>query len=323
MELTSKLETWRFARPFKIAFKTRTQLNLVSVALRDGEHIGRGEGIGVSYRGETAQSVLEDIERVRPQIEAGVDRDALESLLPAGGARNALDCALWDLECKRERRSIFELTETSANAVQSVYTISVDTPEIMAEQARTGPSTHLKIKLDAEIPVERVQAIREARPDAVLIVDANQSWTIDLVKRVAEPLAELGVAMIEQPLRAGEDKALDNYTAPVPIGADESVQTVDDLEGLASGYSVINIKLDKTGGLTGAFALADAARARGYELMVGCMAGTSLSMAPAFVIAQRCRFVDIDGPLLLADDRLPGMSYDQGKVTAQSPNLWG
>lgn len=323
MQLTAKLETWRFERPFKIAFRTRTELGLVAVTLRDGDYVGRGEGIGVSYRGETARSVRDEIERVRPHIESGIDHDQLQGLLPAGGARNAIDCALWDLACKRAGCSIFELTGIQDAPVQSVYTISVDTPETMAEQARTGPSTHLKVKLDAQTPVERVRAIRQVRPDAVLIVDANQSWTIDLLGSIAQSLADLGVAMIEQPLAAGADEALNDYHGPVPIGADESVQTVDDLPGLANGYSVINIKLDKTGGLSGALALADAARSLGYQLMVGCMAGTSLSMAPAFLIAQMCRFVDIDGPLLLAEDREPGMTYDQGFVSAPPPALWG
>ncbi len=323
MKLEIIAESWAYARPFKIAYVTRTELPLVHVRLTEGGVTGQGEGIGVSYLGETQDSILADLERVRADVEAGIDREGLQELLPAGGARNALDCALWDMACKQAGKTVFELTGLTSNPVQSVYTISVDDPAIMAEQARTGPSSHLKIKLDSNTPVERVAAVRAARPDAVLIVDANQSWTLNILADAAPRLAALGVAMIEQPLPAGQDSALNGYHGPLPIGADESCQTVADLEGLASGYSVVNVKLDKTGGLTGALQLAREANARGYDLMVGCMAGTSLSMAPAFVIAQMCRFVDIDGPLLLAEDRTPGLTYDNGCVSAPDPRLWG
>lgn len=323
MKLTITPETVAYKKPFKIAYAVRTELPIVHIALSDGTHTGVGEGIGVSYLGENQASVLKDLEGVRAAVDAGIDREALQTLLPAGGARNGLDCALWDLECKRSGKTIWDLTEIVPQPVQSVYTVSVDEPEVMAAEAATGPSTHLKIKLDATTPVERVAALRAARPDATLIIDANQSWTMDILHEVARELAKLGVEMIEQPLARGEDAALDGYVGPVPIGADESCQTVEELEGLASGYSVINIKLDKTGGLTGALALADAAKAKGYQLMVGCMAGTSLSMAPAFVVAQLCRFVDIDGPLLHATDRDHPMVYDKGRVSVPDTRLWG
>ncbi len=323
MKLTISPETWAYKKPFKIAYAVRTELPIVHVKLEDGVHSGQGEGIGVSYRGETQATILADLERARAAVEAGIDRDALQDLLPAGGARNALDCALWDLECKRSGKSIWELTGLAPKPVRTVYTVSVDDPEVMAAEAATGPSTALKIKLDATTPVERVAAVRAARPDASLIIDANQSWTMGILHAAAPELAKLGVEMIEQPLPAGGDEALNGYQGPVPIGADESCQTAEDLEGLASGYSVVNIKLDKTGGLTGALALAEAAKAKGYQLMVGCMAGTSLSMAPAFVVAQLCRFVDIDGPLLHASDRDHPLIYDNGQVAAPTPQLWG
>ncbi len=323
MKLTITPETVAYKKPFKIAYAVRTELPIVHIALSDGTHTGVGEGIGVSYLGENQASLLAELERVRAAVEAGIDRSALQDLLPAGGARNGLDCALWDLECKRSGKTIWELTGIAPQPVQSVYTVSVDDPEIMAAEAATGPSSHLKIKLDATTPVERVAAVRAARPDATLIIDANQSWTIDILHEVAPELAKLGVEMIEQPLPLGDDAPLDGYAGPVPIGADESCQTVADLAGLASGYSVINIKLDKTGGLTGALALAEAAKAKGYQLMVGCMAGTSLSMAPAFVVAQLCRFVDIDGPLLHATDREHPMVYDNGRVSVPNTALWG
>lgn len=323
MKLTITPETVAYKKPFKIAYAVRTELPIVHIALSDGTHTGVGEGIGVSYLGENQASVLTDLEGVRAAVEAGIDREALQTLLPAGGARNGLDCALWDLECKRSGKTIWDLTEIVPQPVQSVYTVSVDDPEVMAAEATTGPSTHLKIKLDATTPVERVAAVRAARPDATLIIDANQSWTMDILNEVAPELAKLGVEMIEQPLARGEDAPLEGYVGPVPIGADESCQTVEELEGLASGYSVINIKLDKTGGLTGALALAEAAKAKGYQLMVGCMAGTSLSMAPAFVVAQLCRFVDIDGPLLHATDRDHPMVYDKGSVSVPDTRLWG
>lgn len=323
MKLSITPETVAYKKPFKIAYAVRTELPIVHIALSDGVHTGVGEGIGVSYLGENQASVLKDLEGVRAAVEAGIERAVLQDLLPAGGARNGLDCALWDLECKRLSKTIWDLTGIAPQPVQSVYTVSVDDPEVMAAEAATGPSTHLKIKLDATTPVERVAAVRAARPDATLIIDANQSWTMEILHEVAPELAKLGVEMIEQPLARGEDAALDGYGGPVPIGADESCQTVEELEGLASGYSVINIKLDKTGGLTGALALADAAKAKGYQLMVGCMAGTSLSMAPAFVVAQLCRFVDIDGPLLHSTDREHPMVYDQGCVSVPDPRLWG
>lgn len=323
MKLEIAAENWAYARPFKIAYVTRTELPLVHVRISQDGVTGQGEGVGVSYLGETQASILADLERVRADIEAGITRETLQEILPAGGARNALDCALWDLTAKQSGKSVFELTGLTSEPVQSVYTISLDEPAVMAEQARTGPSSHLKIKLDATDPVARVAAVRESRPDAVLVVDANQSWTMEVLENAAPRLAKLGVAMIEQPLAAGEDAHLGGYAGPIPIGADESCQTVADLEGLPSGYSVINVKLDKTGGLTGALQLAREAKARGYELMVGCMAGTSLSMAPAFVIAQMCRFVDIDGPLLMAKDREPGLIYENGRVGAPDPALWG
>ena len=323
MKLTVTPETWAYAKPFKIAYAVRTELPLVHVRLEEGPWSGQGEGVGVSYLGENQASLLEDLARVRGDVEAGIDRETLHRLLPAGGARNALDCALWDLECKRTGETIWRRLGREPKPVQTVYTVSIDDPEVMAAEAASGPSTHLKIKLDSVDPVERIAAVRAARPDATLIVDANQSWTIETLNHAAPALARLGVAMIEQPLPRGEDSPLDGYDGPLPIGADESCQTATDLAGLPSGYSVINIKLDKTGGLTGALAVAKAARARGYELMVGCMAGTSLSMAPAFVVAQLCRYVDIDGPLLMAKDREPGLVYQDGRVSAPDPALWG
>jgi L-alanine-DL-glutamate epimerase-like enolase superfamily enzyme len=323
MKLTITPETVAYKKPFKIAYAVRTELPIVHIALSEGEHTGVGEAIGVSYLGEDQASVLRDLEGVFAAVEAGVDRATLQDLLPAGGARNGLDCALWDLECKRSGKTIWQLTGIAPQPVQSVYTVSVDDPDIMAAEAATGPSTHLKIKLDATTPVERVAAVRKARPDATLIIDANQSWTLKLLTEVAPELARLGVEMIEQPLPRGEDAPLEGYVGPIPIGADESCQTVEELDGLPSGYSVINIKLDKTGGLTGALALAQAGKAKGYQLMVGCMAGTSLSMAPAFVVAQLCRFVDIDGPLLHATDRAHPMVYTRGRVSVPDRALWG
>ena len=323
MKLTVTPQVWAYAKPFKIAYAVRTELPLVHVRVEEGGFSGQGEGIGVGYRGENQESLLADLERVRADVEAGIDRAALQDVLPAGGARNALDCALWDLDCKRAGRSIWDMVGTRPAPVQTVYTISVDDPAVMASEAAGGPSSALKIKLDAEQPLDRVAAVRAARPDATLIVDANQSWTLELLNASAPELARLGVSMIEQPLPAGSDAALEGYEGPLPIGADESCQTADDLDGLPSGYSVINIKLDKAGGLTGALTLARAAKNRGYDLMVGCMAGTSLSMAPAFVVAQQCRFVDIDGPLLLARDHEPGLRYDEGRVSAPDPALWG
>ena len=246
-------------------------------------------------------------------------------MLPPGGARNALDCALWDLEAKWSGLSIWELTGVVPKPVETVYTISLDVnPELMARHAASAVEYPLlKIKLDGTQPLERMQAVRAARPDARIVVDANQSWTMEQLKTLAPACAALGVQMIEQPLARGADVQLEHYRSPVPLCADESCLHIGELDAAARRYQMINIKLDKTGGLTPALELAGAARARGLGVMVGCMSGTSLAMAPAFVLACVCDFVDIDGPLLQKSDRMPGLEYRGGAVSVFGPEVWG
>ncbi len=287
--------------------------------------VGRGEGQGVFYLGETAESMLAAVGGVAARIESGISREELLEVLPPGGARNAIDCALWDLQAKREGRTIWELTGIEPRAVTTVYTIGIEpTPEAMAGKAAAAEQYPvLKIKLDADRPVERLTAIRGARPDARLVADANQAWTPALLEEVLPACRELGLDMLEQPLPRDDDEALADLDSPVTLAADESCLHSGELEMAASRYGMVNIKLDKTGGLTEALRLAHGARERGLQLMVGNMVGTSLAMAPSFVIAQLCDFVDIDGPLLLKHDRPGGLSYRGGIVDVFAPSLWG
>jgi L-alanine-DL-glutamate epimerase-like enolase superfamily enzyme len=245
--------------------------------------------------------------------------------MPPGGARNAIDCALWDLEAKVTGRTIWDLTTVAPKPLETVFTIGLEpSPEEMAAKAAAATGHQLlKIKLNDDRPLERLQAVRAARPDVRIVVDANQAWTFTRLRKLAPEFAALGVQLIEQPLPRGEDAELEGYRAPVPLCADESCLHLGELAQAARRYQWINVKLDKTGGLTHALQLAHAARAARLGLMVGCMGGSSLAMAPAFVIGCLCDFVDIDGPLLQKSDRLPGLDYDGGRVSVFGPNLWG
>jgi L-alanine-DL-glutamate epimerase-like enolase superfamily enzyme len=263
------------------------------------------------------------VESVRFALEQGADRQQLRKLLPAGGARNAIDCALWDLEAKRQGKTIWELTGICPGNTISVNTVGIGTPDEMALAAKALDSSQIKIKLDGELPLERVAAVRAARPDVDIVVDVNQGWTFEQLVELAPKLKALGVAMIEQPLPRGHDEALEGYKPPIPLCADESCLDTSEFEQTSRRYQMINIKLDKTGGLTEALDLAELAQDRGIELMVGNMVGTSLAMAPGFVIAQLCRFVDLDGALFLKQDREYPMSYSAGVLSPPSPDLWG
>jgi L-Ala-D/L-Glu epimerase len=325
MKLSVHQEIWPVARPFRIAGHEWTSFDSVVVELaRDGA-VGRGEALGIFYCDETPASLSAEIEQVADAIVAGVDRAGLQRLLPPGGARNAVDCALWDLEAKTSGRSVWELAGVTPKALDTVYTISIEaTPEMMAEHAASALAHRLlKVKLDAHRPLERIREICRARPDASIVVDANQAWTFDQLRSLAPAFADLGIQMIEQPLPRGADAALEGYRSPIPLGADESCLHRGDLAVVAKRYQMINIKLDKTGGLTHALELVHAARELGLGLMVGSMAGSSLAMAPAFVIGCLVDLVDIDGPLLLKRDRLPGMRYTGGRVDPPRPELWG
>jgi L-alanine-DL-glutamate epimerase-like enolase superfamily enzyme len=322
-KLDISTESWEFKQPFKITGHTFTTSDLLLVRISEGDQAGRGEAAGVYYLDETGASMAADAERVRAAIEGGADRRQLMDLLPPGGARNALDCALWDLEAKQAGKSVWELTGLEPGLTRTVLTIGIDTPEEMGRKASTIDSNRIKVKLDSHLPVERLSAVRSARPDAEIVVDVNQGWDFGLLAELAPRFAELGVAMIEQPLPRGGDSELEGYRSPVPLCADESCLSLAEFEPASRRYQVINIKLDKCGGLTEALELAELARQRGLDVMVGNMMGTSLAMAPGYVVAQLCRFVDLDGALFLKGDREHAMSYKHGVVSKPRRELWG
>jgi L-alanine-DL-glutamate epimerase-like enolase superfamily enzyme len=325
LKLSIHSESWPVARPFRISGHEWTSFDSIVVELERDGVVGRGEALGVFYMEETLASMTAQVEAVADRFLAGIDRAALQRLLPPGGARNALDCALWDLEAKSSARSVWDIAQVVPKTLETVYTISLEaTPEAMAQHASEASQyTLLKVKLDGKRPLDCIRAIRSARPDVRIVVDANQGWTFPQLESLAPAFADLGVQMIEQPLARGADQALEKYRSPVPLGADESCLHLGELEAAARRYQVINIKIDKTGGLTHALDLARAARERGLGLMVGCMAGSSLAIAPAFVVACLADLVDIDGPLLLKRDRIPGMSYSRGRVEPPTPDVWG
>ncbi len=312
-------------RPFAITGHTFINLEAVVVTLTRDGHVGRGEGDGVYYLGESQEGMLSQLESVRRQVEAGISRAELQDLLPAGGARNALDCALWDLEAKSSGQRIWNLLGIQPKTLTTVATVGMGTPEEMAARAlEFARYPNLKIKLDNNEPIGRLDAIRAARPDATLVIDVNQGWEYQNLIDYLPDLERLQVAMIEQPLRRAGDERLVELESSIPIGADESCLTLEEYHQVKNRYQVINIKLDKTGGLTEALRIVEAARTDGKQLMVGNMTGSSLSMAPAYVIGQFCSFVDIDGPLLLDSDIEHGLQYlDAGVVGLPADQLWG
>jgi L-alanine-DL-glutamate epimerase-like enolase superfamily enzyme len=323
-KLVVKEKNWRLHKPFKISRDVHEFSETVTCEIGEGALTGRGEAAGVSYDGETQDTIRAQIETVAADIESGITREELQALLPPGGARNAVDCALWDLEAKKAGRTIWQLIDLEPQPVTTVYTVGIDdAPNMEADAARHSRYPFIKVKVGIGDPLEQIRAINRGAPGAAIVIDANQAWTIEDLERYAEPLMALGVEMIEQPLDRSRDEALRDYQAPLPICADESCATSTDLERLQGLYTMVNIKLDKTGGLTEALKLANEARSMGFELMVGNMLGSSLAMAPAFVIAQYCRYVDIDGPLLQAEDCDHAMHYDNGKVAVFTPELWG
>ena len=325
MKLSVEAKSFPLEHPFRITGYTFEHTHALWVMVSDGEHTGRGEGIGSYYLGETVATMAAQVESYRDRIEAGITVDELVDLMPAGGARNAVDCALWDLMAKQSGRRIFDLLQMPAEAVQTVATVGIGDDAFMIQRAKDfSDYQNIKVKLDSERPAERIAAIREARPDASLIIDANQAWDRKQLESVLPQLVQYGVEMIEQPVARGADAQLAGLDSPIPLGADESCLTLEEYEAIAPYYEVINIKLDKCGGLTEALMIAQAAQLDGKRLMVGNMMGTSLSMAPSFVIAQLCDFVDIDGPLLLSKDIEHGMNYQQGGwVSPPSADLWG
>ncbi len=317
-------ERWPLASVFRIARGAKAEAHVVVASITQAGKTGRGECVPYARYGETVAGVIETIETARRDIEEGAKRHDLLRLMKPGAARNALDCALWDLEAKQSGRRAWTLAGLpEPSPCVTAYTISLDQPQRMAEAAGKSAAPLLKVKLGGRNDIDCLTAVRVARPDASFIVDPNEGWTFDQLNAYAPDLERLGVKLIEQPLPADADAPLAGYDAPVPLCADESLHTVADLPRIASKYAAINIKLDKTGGLTAALALAREAQNSGLSIMIGSMVSTSLSMAPAFMLSPLAHFVDLDGPLLLSQDRTPGMRYEETLMFAPPADLWG
>ena len=324
-DLFVEAERFPIAGSFTISRGSKTEAAVLTCTIRAGDNVGRGECVPYARYGETMESVAAAIETVRSAIESGITRRALQQLLPAGAARNAIDCALWDLEAKLNGVPVStQIGRPVPRALETAYTISLAEPEVMAEKARENRTRPLlKVKVGTPDDISRIEAVAQAAPDSRIILDANEGWNADNIRDHLLVAARWRIAVIEQPLPAGQDELLARIPHPVPICADESVHTTDKLEELLGLYDAVNIKLDKTGGLTEALRLHSKAREHGFAVMVGCMVGTSLAMAPAVLFAQDAEFVDLDGPLLLARDRQPGLTYDGSTVSPPAAALWG
>ena len=325
ISLSSSAETWPIRGSFAISRGRRTHVEVVLVELSEDGLRGRGECVPYAHYGESIASVMALIEGLREDLANGLDRQTLQSRLPAGAARNALDCSLWDLESKRTGQRAWELAGIPAlETLTSAYTLSLDSPENMHAAARENAHLPLlKLKLAGAGDLARVEAVRAGAPQARLIVDANEGWTADIYQQITPRLAALGVEMIEQPLPAAEDSALAELPHPVSICADESCHDRASLTNIIGKYDMINIKIDKAGGLTEALELRTEAEAAGLKIMVGCMLATSLAMAPAMLVAQGAAVVDLDGPLLLDKDRDFGIHYNKGLIQPPVADLWG
>jgi L-alanine-DL-glutamate epimerase-like enolase superfamily enzyme len=326
LKLAVAVETLPLAAPFRISGYVFESSDVVVVTLDDGDHVGRGEASGVYYLLDDAPHMIAALEGARAVIEAGPSRQDLRAILPPGGARNAVDAALWELESKRSGKPVWALAGVpEPRPLVTTFTLGADDPEVMAQGARAfAHARSIKIKLTGELDLDiaRVKAIRDARPDVWLGVDGNQGFRIDELDALIAAMSEAKVSLVEQPLARGREADLDGYRSPVPIAADESALSLADVAGLAGRFDVINIKLDKCGGLTEALMIAEEARAAGLGVMVGNMVGTSLAMAPAFVLGQLCDLVDLDGPVFLKQDRVPGLEYNDGKVWCGAA-VWG
>ena len=316
---------WPLAAPFAISRGSKTVAEVVVAEVSDGEFRGRGECVPYPHYGESVDSVAAQLEAMKGAVFSGLDRRELQQAMPPGAARNALDCAFWHLDAQRDDRSVAEMAGIGPlRPLITAYTLSLDTPDKMGEAAAAHRQRPLlKLKLSGDDDVARVRSVRRAAPAARLIVDANEGWSERHLREVLPALAEFGVELIEQPLPAEADAALADMPRSIPICADESCHTRADLDALAGKYDAVNIKLDKTGGLTEALALAEEATGRGLKIMVGCMVGTSLAMAPAILVAQKAQFVDLDAPLLLAADRVPGLRYEGSTIYPPEPPFWG
>lgn len=323
--VSAQHDRFALARPFRISRGVKTQADLITVTIAEGDHVGRGEGAPYPRYGESVESALAAIAEIQDALEKGADRVALQSLLPPGAARNAVDCALWDLESRLAGRSVAQMIGTPAPMpIVSALTVVIDTPEAMAAAtAALNGAPLIKVKVDAENPAVRIRAVRAAAPDAALIVDPNESWDRTLIEAMQPVLRDARVVLLEQPCTADDDAWLSGFTPEVPICADEAVHVAADLDVVARRYQVVNVKLDKSGGLTAALELANAARERGLGLMTGCMVSSSLSIAPAMLIAQMSDFVDLDGPVWLKEDREGGVKDEGGMLSPPARGFWG
>jgi len=325
LTLQVSVEKWPLKAPFRITGYTFVAVDVVVATISSGGRVGRGEAAGVYYRGETAASMTTQIEAVRSDIEAGIDRETLRRLLPAGGARNAVDCALWDLESRLSGIPAWKIAGLSTPVpLVTTFTLGAEDPEKMAQTATSyADAQAIKLKLTGTpIDADRVRAVRQARPEAWLAVDANQGFTRASLADLMPVLVEARIGLIEQPFPIGREADLDGLRSPIPIAADESVQDLNDVAGLVGRFNVVSIKLDKSGGLTEALAMARHAHSLGLDVMVGNMTGTALAMAPAALVGQLCRIVDLDGPIFLQNDRSPGVVYEHGTVWCP-PEVWG
>jgi L-Ala-D/L-Glu epimerase len=322
--LRIETEKWGLRSPLRITGHLFTEIEVVVASVKEAEFTGRGEAAGVYYLGDDVPAIVARIESVHRAVEEGVGRQELQCLMPPGGARNALDCALWELEARRSERPVWQIAGLNApKPRETTFTLSAESPETMALSARTAAFRSLKLKLTGEpIDAERVQAVRDVRPDGWLGVDANQGYTRQFLELMLPIFVSAHVHLIEQPFPVGEEEQILGINSPIPIAADESIQSLDDLTRLAKYFDVVNIKLDKCGGLTEGLRMAERAPELGLDVMVGNMMGTSLAMAPAFLVAQLCKLVDLDGALLLARDRACPARYDQGCIWC-GEKVWG
>ena len=317
-------QRWNMVAPFVTAGETVHYIDVLHVMLEHEGFVGRAETMGVDYFGETVERLEAELSALDPAAIAGLDRRTLQTLLPPGGSRNGLDCALWDLEAKQTSGGIAALTGIAMAPLHTLFTLSLDDPDAMARRAYEVPQlSRLKLKLNAQEPLDCLQATREARPDAQLVIDANGSWNPEVMMAMGDGLARFEVALLEQPLPHGDDGALENLRYPVPLCADESCQSSADLEAVADRYDAINIKLDKCGGLTDALTIREWCQCHGKRIMVGNMLGSSLAMAPALVVAQGADFVDLDGPLWQRADVSPALAVESGCIQPPKPALWG
>lgn len=319
-------QTLRLAEPFRIAGHVFETSDIIVVTLRRGSAMGRGEASGVFFLNEGVAQMQQTLEEARSAIEAGEGREALRAILPPGGARNAVDCALWELEAQEADEPVWALAGLNEpKPLRTTFTLGADTPNAMAHKARAyDHARSIKIKLtgDLDLDIERVRAIRDARPDAWLGVDGNQGFRKDQLPRLIPALVETGVSLIEQPLARDRDQDLEGLGSPIPVAGDESLLCLNDIADAVGRFQVVNIKLDKCGGLTEGLMMAAEARRLGLGVMVGTMVGTSLATAPGFVLGQACDLVDLDGPTFLASDRSPSVRYEDGAIWA-GPQVWG